>query len=507
MGCNDLLSLTRPQAIEEIHVGFLQAGADIISTNTFNANRISLADYGLGDRAGQINLAAVACARRAIGSLDASGDNRPRFVAGSIGPTNRTASLSPDVNDPGYRAVSFDDLAAAYHEQVSALIEGGADILLPETTFDTLNLKACLFAIDAVFRRARRAAAGDGLGDDHRPQRADPFGADAGGLRDLRFARRVVQRGDQLRPGTGHDAALRRGAFAVDAAADELLSQRRTAQRVRRLRRDARGDGPGAGRDGRLRLAEHRRRLLRHDAGPHPRHCRAMAGLPPRKPPAVEPYSRYSGLEPLVMRPESNFTMIGERTNVSGSRKFARLVREGRFEEAVAIARQQVEGGANVIDVNLDDALLDGPQAMARLLSLMAAEPDVARVPVMIDSSRWADSRGRTEVRPGQVDRQLDQPQGGRGAFLAHARRGPPLRGRLRGDDVRRTRPGGLRRAQGANRPPCVSPAHGKGRHGAVGHHLRPQHPHRGHGHRGAQPLRAERSSRPRGRSSSSSPA
>jgi len=151
MGCNDLLSLTRPQSIEEIHVAFLQAGADIISTNTFNANRISLADYGLADRAGPINLAAVACARRAIGNLDASGDNRPRLVAGSIGPTNRTASLSPDVNDPGYRAVSFDELAAAYHEQVSALLEGGVDILLPETTFDTLNLKACLFAIGQCF--------------------------------------------------------------------------------------------------------------------------------------------------------------------------------------------------------------------------------------------------------------------------------------------------------------------------------------------------------------------
>ena len=183
MGCNDLLSLTRPQAIEEIHVGFLQAGADIVSTNTFNANRISLADYGLERSASrQINLAAVACA---------AGDRQPRrlpattgrgFVAGSIGPTNRTASLSPDVNDPGYRAVSFDDLVAAYHEQVAACIEGGADILLPETTFDTLNLKACLFAIEQCFERARRAAAGDGLGDHHRPQRADPLGADAGGL-------------------------------------------------------------------------------------------------------------------------------------------------------------------------------------------------------------------------------------------------------------------------------------------------------------------------------------
>ncbi len=245
-GCNDLLSLTRPQSIEEIHLGFLQAGADIISTNTFNANRISLADYGLEDRARQINLAAVACARRAIGSLDASGDNRPRLVAGSIGPTNRTASLSPNVNDPGYRAVSFDDLAAAYREQVSALVEGGADILLPETTFDTLNLKACLFAIEECFPEARRAAAGDGLGDDHRPQRADPLRADAGGL--LRSPSRTPSCSAWGSTAPWARSMMRPYVEELSQLAplcDELLSQRRTAQRVRRLRRDARGNGRG----------------------------------------------------------------------------------------------------------------------------------------------------------------------------------------------------------------------------------------------------------------------
>jgi 5-methyltetrahydrofolate--homocysteine methyltransferase len=422
LGCNDLLSLTRPQSIEEIHVGFLQAGADIISTNTFNANRISLADYGLADRVRDINLAAVACARRAIGSLDASGDNRPRLVAGSIGPTNRTASMSPDVNDPGYRAVSFDDLAAAYHEQVSALVEGGADIVLPETTFDTLNLKACLAAIEQCFDergvrlpvmasvtisdRSGRTLSGQTLeafviSVSH----AELFSLGINCALGPAMMRPYVEELSQLTP-------LRTSCYPNAGLPNEFGGYDETPEEMAR----ALGEMAGCG----------WLNIVGGCCGTTPDHLRAIAramqGRPPRKPPAVEPYSRYSGLEPLVLRPESNFTMIGERTNVSGSRKFARLVREGRFEEAVAVARQQVEGGANVIDVNLDDALLDGQQAMTRLLNLIAAEPDVARVPLMIDSSRWPILEAGLKCVQGKSIVNSISLKEGEAVFLAQAR-------------------------------------------------------------------------------------
>ena len=272
MGCNDLLSLTRPESIEEIHRGFLQAGADIISTNTFNANRISLADYGLADRVRPINLAAVACARRAIGSLDASGDNRPRFVAGSIGPTNRTASLSPDVNDPGYRAVNFDDLVATYHEQVSALVEGGVDILLPETTFDTLNLKACLFAIGKCFQerdvrlpvmasvtitdRSGRTLSGQTLeafviSVSH----ADLFSLGINCALGPALMRPYVEELSQLTP-------LRTSCYPNAGLPNEFGGYDETPDQMARV----------LGEIGRQWLAEPCRRMLRHDAGPHPRH-------------------------------------------------------------------------------------------------------------------------------------------------------------------------------------------------------------------------------------------
>jgi 5-methyltetrahydrofolate--homocysteine methyltransferase len=422
LGCNDLLSLTRPQSIEEIHVGFLQAGADIISTNTFNANRISLADYGLADRVREINLAAVACARRAIGSLDASGDNRPRLVAGSIGPTNRTASMSPDVNDPGYRAVSFDDLAAAYHEQVSALVEGGADILLPETTFDTLNLKACLLAIEQCFDergvrlpvmasvtisdRSGRTLSGQTLeafviSVSH----AELFSLGINCALGPAMMRPYVEELSRLTP-------LRTSCYPNAGLPNEFGGYDETPEEMARVLGEMAGCGW--------------LNIVGGCCGTMPDHLRAIArameGRPPRKPPAIEPYSRYSGLEPLVLRPESNFTMIGERTNVSGSRKFARLVREGRFEEAVAIARQQVEGGANVIDVNLDDALLDGQQAMTRLLNLIAAEPDVARVPLMIDSSRWPILEAGLKCVQGKSIVNSISLKEGEEVFLTHAR-------------------------------------------------------------------------------------
>lgn len=389
-GCNDLLALTQPQAIEEIHGAFLDAGAHILSTNTFNANAISLADYGLSDCVRAINQAAVQCARRAIATRRRAGDCVPRFVAGSIGPTNRTASISPDVNDPGFRAVTFEQLVDAYSEQAAALIEAGADVLLPETTFDTLNLKACLFALEDVFARLRRRV----------PVMASVT---------------ITDRSGRTLSGQTLEAFL----IAIDHA--ELFSvgincalgpelMRQHVEEMAALAPWRTSCHPNAGLPNEFggydETPEAMARVLGEFAargwlnivggccGTTPEHIRAIArsvaGCPPRTVPPRTRHACWSGLEPLVARPDTSFLMIGERTNVSGSRKFARLIREGNYEAAVAIARQQVEGGANVIDVNMDDGLLDGPVAMTRFLNLIAAEPDIARVPVMIDSSNWA---------------------------------------------------------------------------------------------------------------------
>jgi len=392
-GCNDLLCLSQPEAIRGIHHAYLDAGADILSTNTFGANAISLADYDLTDQVGPINRAAVALARSAIDAAtqrDRSASPRRRFVAGSIGPTNRTASLSPDVNDPGRRAVTFDQLAAAYAEQVDALLDAGVDILLPETTFDTLNLKACLFAIEGCFDRAGRrlpvmisVTMTDRSGRTLAGQTLEAFLIAIAHAEAFSVGINCALGAEAMRPHVERLSALCPGRTSChpNAGLPNELGQydeppEETAQVL--------GELAAAG----------WLNIVGGCCGTTPAHIRAIAqavaGLPPRRLPEIEPHTCFSGLEPLVIRPETTFVMIGERTNVSGSRRFARLVREGQFEEAVSVARQQGEGGANVIDVNLDDGLIDGPPTMTRFLNLLAAEPEVARVPVMIDSSNWA---------------------------------------------------------------------------------------------------------------------
>lgn len=390
-GCNDLLCLTLPEAIVEIHQAYLSAGADIITTNTFNANRISLADYDLVDYVGDINRAAVACARKAIERFCSKhGDSGPRFIAGSIGPTNRTASLSPDVNRPGYRAVTFDDLYSAYGEQVRALIEAGVDILLVETIFDTLNAKACLAAIQDIFEEVGRAL----------PVMASVTITDRSG--------RTLS-GQTLEAfwiSISHAPLFSVGINC--ALGPELM--RPFVEELSRLAPIWTSCHPNAGLPNEFggydETPEQMACVLEEFAangwlnivggccGTTPEHIRAIAEAvsrhPPRVPPELPRWTRLAGLEPLVIRPDSNFILIGERTNVAGSRRFARLIREGRYDEAVAIARQQVEGGANVLDVNMDDALLDGEQAMREFLNRLAAEPDIARVPIMIDSSKWS---------------------------------------------------------------------------------------------------------------------
>jgi 5-methyltetrahydrofolate--homocysteine methyltransferase len=387
-GCNDLLSWTRPDAIQKIHEAFLEAGSHVVSTNTFNANGISLADYDLQDSVREINLAAVRCARMAIEAVGAG--RCPRFVAGSIGPTNRTASLSPDVNDPGYRAVTFDDLVETYTEQIEALLEGGVDLLLPETTFDTLNLKACLFAIEQCFERhgvrlpvvasvtitdlSGRTLSGQTLAAFCASIRhADLFGVTIN----------CALGPDLMRPHVEELATIcpaRTGCYPNAGLPNEFGEYDETPQQMAAVL----GEFAAAG----------WLNLVGGCCGTTPDHIRAIAEAVsahrPREIPHLEPYAQYSGLEPLILTPDSNFTMIGERTNVSGSRRFARLVREEKFEEALSVARHQVEGGANIIDINVDDGLLDGEAVMPRFLNLVAAEPDIARVPIMIDSSKWS---------------------------------------------------------------------------------------------------------------------
>ena len=388
LGCNDLLSWTRPDAIRGIHKAFLEAGSHVVSTNTFNANRTSLADYQLQDRVREINLAAVQCAREAI--ADVSTDPGQRFVAGSIGPTNRTASLSPDVNDPGYRAVTFDDLVATYAEQVDALLEGRVDLLLPETTFDTLNLKACLFAIEQSFDQLgvrvpviASVTITDLSGRTLSGQTLAAFCTSIGHADLFGVTINCALGADLMRPHVEELAVIcpaRTGCYPNAGLPNEFGQYDETPQRMATLLGEFAASGW--------------LNFVGGCCGTTPDHIRAIAEAvadhPPRELPRLEPYARYSGLEPLVLTPESNFTMIGERTNVSGSRKFARLIREEKFEEAVSVARQQVEGGANIIDINMDDGLLDGETVMPRFLNLLAAEPDIARVPIMIDSSKWS---------------------------------------------------------------------------------------------------------------------
>jgi len=421
-GCNDLLCVTQPDAIQEIHRSYLEAGADIITTNTFNANRISLADYQLEGRVREINLAAARCARRAIGAMDACGDNRPRFVAGSLGPTNRTASLSPDVNDPGFRAITFDQLVEAYLEQTAALVEGGVDILLAETVFDTLNLKACLFAIEDYFEQHSvrlpvmvSVTITDRSGRTLSGQTLEGFWISIAHAKLFSVGINCALGAELMRPFVEELSGLApiwTSCYPNAGLPNEFGGYDETPADMARVLGEFAASGW--------------LNLVGGCCGTTPEHIRAiaqaMAGCTPRQPPKIEPYARYSGLEPLVIRPETTFVMIGERTNVSGSRRFARLVREEQFDEAISIARQQVENGANLIDVNMDDALLDGEKAMPRFLNLIAAEPDIGRVPVMIDSSKWSILEAGLKCLQGKGIVNSISLKEGEGPFLEHAR-------------------------------------------------------------------------------------
>ncbi len=388
-GCNDLLSVTEPAAIEKIHRSFLAAGADIIETNSFNSNAISLADYALEGEVHAINLAAAKVARRAADAMNRKTPHKPRFVAGAIGPTNRTASLSPDVNNPAFRATTFDQLVEAYYEQARGLVEGGVDLLLPETTFDTLNLKACLFAIEKFFSdrgaripvlasvtitdRSGRTLSGQTLeafmtSISHAPLAAVGINCALGPEQMVPF----IEELSRLAP-------LPVFAYPNAGLPNEFGGYDMGPEKFAKFLGDW-------AREGWLNL-------VGGCCGTTPEHIAAVAdvvgGARPRVPPARDGFTHLSGLENLTIRPDSNFIMIGERTNVAGSRKFARLIREEKYEDALVVAREQVEGSANILDVNMDEGMLDSVEAMTVFLNHIAANPEISRIPIMIDSSNF----------------------------------------------------------------------------------------------------------------------
>jgi 5-methyltetrahydrofolate--homocysteine methyltransferase len=389
-GCNDLLCVTQPEAIAQIHAAYLAAGADIIETNTFTSTAVSLADYGLEKEAYAINLAAAKVARQAVDEFNRQAADRPRFVAGSIGPTNRTTSLSPDVNNPAYRAVTFGELVDAYATQVSGLIDGGVDFLLPETTFDTLNLKACLFAIEQLFEERKTrlpvfvsVTITDRSGRTLSGQTLDAF---LGSISHVELAAVGINCAfgpDLMAPFVEELARI--SPLPVFAYPNAGLPNEFGSYE---LQPDEMAKTLGAwAREGWLNL-------VGGCCGTTPDHIAAIAAAvrasPPRVPPLPDGFTHLSGLESLTIRPESNFIMVGERANVAGSRKFARLIREDKYEEALSVAREQVEGGANIIDVNMDEGMLDSAKVMTQFLNYLAAEPDIARLPIMVDSSNFA---------------------------------------------------------------------------------------------------------------------
>ena len=392
-GNNDLLCLSRPDIVGEIHRAFLEAGADIIETNTFSSTSIAQADYGLESLARELNIAAATLARKTADDFMRSNPARECFVAGALGPTNRTASLSPDVDDPAYRAVTFDQLVEAYREQAEGLIEGGVDLLLAETTFDTLNLKAAIFAFEELFReRGSRLPVllsitiTDASGRTLSGQTAEAC------WNSIRHARPL---------GVGINCALGAAAMRpyireLSQVADCHLSCYPNAGLPNPLSETGYDETPEdtSGALGDL-VDEGLLNIVGGCCGTTPGHIRAIAGrvegCTPRAIPEAAPATRLSGLEPLKLEGEkAPLVMVGERTNVTGSPRFRRLVLEEDFEEALSIARQQVENGANVIDINFDEALLDSEGSMTRFLNLIASEPDLARVPIMIDSSKWS---------------------------------------------------------------------------------------------------------------------
>ena len=390
-GNNDLLTLTRPAVIRDIHAQYLAAGADIIETNTFNANATSMADYHMAFLVRELNVEAARLARGVADEWTRKDPTRPRFVAGVLGPTTRTATISPDVNDPGFRNVDFDQLVVAYTESIEGLVEGGVDILLVETVFDTLNAKAALFAIEGFFEQSGKVlpvmisgTITDQSGRTLSGQTTEAFWNSLRHIKPLSIGLNCALGAALMRPYIEE----------LSRIAECYVSAHPNAGLPNPLADSGYDEGP-----------DETAALLREFAdagflnivggccGTTPAHiaaiARAVSACPPRQRPHIAPQMRLSGLEPLTIRDDSLFVNVGERTNVTGSRAFARLVLAGDYAAAVSVARNQVDSGAQIIDVNMDEAMLDSVLAMRTFLNLIAAEPDIARIPVMVDSSDW----------------------------------------------------------------------------------------------------------------------
>ncbi len=422
-GNNDLLSLTRPEIIRAIHAAYLEAGADILETNTFNANRISMADYGMEDLAREINREGARLARAAADVMTAETPDRPRFVAGVIGPTNRTASISPDVNDPGFRNVKFDELVDAYLEAAEALVEGGVDALLIETVFDTLNAKAAIFAVERLFDdggfRLPVMISGtitDASGRTLSGQTAEAFWNSLRHARPISIGLNCALGAQQLRPFVEE----------LSRIADTHVSAHPNAGLPNEF-----GEYDDSPESMAKEIADWAEQgflnIIGGCCGTTPRHIRAIhdavQNFPPRRIPQIAPQCRLSGLEPMNIGPDNLFVNVGERTNITGSAAFRRLVVEWRFDAALDVARQQVENGAQLIDINMDEGMLDSKAAMVRFLNLIASEPDISRVPIMLDSSKWEVLEAGLKCIQGKGVVNSISLKEGEAAFLEHAKR------------------------------------------------------------------------------------
>ena len=391
-GNNDLLSITQPQIIKTIHKEYLKAGADIIETNTFSATTIAMADYDMQELAYELNYESAKIAKEAIQEFYKEFpefSKTPRFVAGALGPTNRTLSLSPNVNDPGYRAINFDELVTAYTEQVKGLLDGGADLLLVETIFDTLNAKAALFAIqnycEKISRQLPVMVSGtitDASGRTLSGQTTEAFLNSVSHVNLLSVGLNCALGAKDMRPylaELSEKAPFYISAYPNAGLPNQFGEYDQDAHEMGHQIEDF--------------LKAGFINIVGGCCGTTPAHIKRIAELAkqasPRKKPKADALMHLSGLEPLTLRPESNFLNVGERTNVTGSKKFLRLIKEGNYEEALSIAKDQVDGGAQVIDVNMDEGMLDSEAAMTTFLNLIASEPDISRVPIMIDSSKW----------------------------------------------------------------------------------------------------------------------
>ncbi len=388
-GNNDLLSVTKPDVIKTIHREYLESGADIITTNTFNSNRISMSDYGMESLVYEMNVTSAHLAAEAISEFERLTGSGPHFITGTLGPTNRTASMSSDVNDPGARSVTFDELVEAYAEQARGLIDGGVDILLIETIFDVLNAKAALFAIDSVFSEKGRqlpvmvsGTITDASGRTLTGQTLEAFMVSVSHFPLLSIGLNCALGAEQLRPFIEELSAKSR--FYVSAHPNAGLPNQfgeydQSAEFMASVADEFMREGWV--------------NIIGGCCGTTPLHIRKIAEASKkykaRIRPEIKRYTRLSGLEALTITPETNFVNIGERTNVSGSIKFARLIKDEKYDEALTVARNQVEGGAQVIDICMDEAMLDSEKAMVKFVNLVMAEPDISKLPLMIDSSRW----------------------------------------------------------------------------------------------------------------------